>query len=294
MTRRQLFEQPPFIPILDHLEALSGRSIGLTGHRGVLGGILHRRLESARLPVTVYQGDVRDPQAVQSWIAEARPDLVFHLAAVVPLARVAADPLSAYTVNAVGAFNVAAALVRHVPSAWFFLASSSHVYAPQPLAHGHPIVETTPTFPATVYGITKLAAEQLVTPLLELYGVPWCVGRIFSYSHTTQRPPFLVPSILQQLRSDTGDIALDLSSPRTTRDFLDADTVVDALLALAVLGHCGVVNIGSGRGTSIEELAHHLSRLHHTQVRIRDRHDATPDYLVADVAALQAALIALT
>ena len=44
MKRNQLFPQPEFILEFEQWEKFKGTSIGITGHRGLLGGTFYRRL----------------------------------------------------------------------------------------------------------------------------------------------------------------------------------------------------------------------------------------------------------
>ena len=290
MARVQLFAQPDFVPPVDDLSFLAGSQIAVTGGRGVLGSILARRCAAAGLRASLYGGDVVDRCAVAAWLREADPTVVLHFAARVPVTEVERDPLHAYEVNALGAFNVAAAIARHAPRAWFFLASSSHVYAPVLPGDTVPVKEDARIEPATFYGISKLAGERLASPILERFGIPSCIGRIFSFSHHTQRPPYLVPSLLTKIEGIPDGGVLRVAAPTAVRDILDAETVIDIVLALAQRRYAGTVNIGAGRGLSVAEIAEILAARVGKHVRVEAEGTVHPNSLVADVARLRAIL----
>lgn len=290
MPRDQLFEQPDFLPQLDDVSSLAGERIALTGHTGVLGRILAQRCAAAGLDTSLFGGDVTDAGAVDAWVRSAAPTLIFHFAAKVPVSEVDRNPVRAYEVNALGAYHLAASTIRHATGAWLFLASSSHVYAPLPSGRTTPISEESPLEPATFYGVSKLAAERLIIPVLARCKIAHCVGRIFSFSHRTQSPPYLVPSLLARIAGVPDGGSLRVATPTAVRDILDAETVIDGVLALALRRCSGILNIGSGRGLTVKEIAQRLADRVGKRITIEPEGSGLPNALVADVARLRTAL----
>jgi nucleoside-diphosphate-sugar epimerase len=285
MSYAGLFDRPEFLPPEVDLSPLRDSHIGITGGRGVLGRLLGQRLEDHGIAWSSFSDDVCDTDAVMEWLTVAQPQQVFHLAAVVPTAEVAADPLRALEVNAIGSYNLAVAVSRVVPESWMFLASTSHVYKPQ-IVGGPPLTEGADLEPITLYGSTKLAAEQLVRAVSTLVGLRLCVGRIFSYSHGTQRPPYLVPSLFEMVSSAPSD-PLRVTSAASERDFLDGEHVVDVLGLLAIANHTGVVNIGSGEGRTVKSVAESLLKRLGSDARTVLSDGSAGNSLVADVATLR-------
>lgn len=251
-----LAARPDFLPPLPGLGSLAGAQVALTGQRGVLGSLLAERLAAGGAQVCGYAGDVNDAAALESWLAPLQARHVFHLAALVPIERVEADPLGAYQTNVIGTFNLCRAVILRRKPAWVFQCSTSHVYAPGAGgAGGAPLAESSPVSPATWYGTTKLAAERTAAELLGKAGIPACMGRVFSYTHARQRPPYLVPSLRERIAALPEGGTLEVRNPSAVRDILDAAHVVDAMLLLAMAGAAGIVNIGSGSGRSVREIA---------------------------------------
>jgi threonine 3-dehydrogenase len=104
--------------------------------------------------------DVTDAAAVQHMFTDIRPDIVFHLAAILS-ARGEQDPRLAYDVNQTGTWNVLEACRRAKVKRLIFT-SSIAVFGPTPSG---PLPDPTPDdvalHPSTMYGVTKVAGELL-------------------------------------------------------------------------------------------------------------------------------------
>ena len=68
---------------------------------------------------------------------------------------------------------------------------------------------------------------------------------------------------------------------------MDAETVIDCVLHLAVNNFIGVVNIGSGKGMRIMEIAEHLAMLAGKNILFDGENKITPNSLVANVTLLK-------
>jgi nucleoside-diphosphate-sugar epimerase len=285
LVRQQLIPQPGFIPEVESLPDLAGREVAVTGASGVLGRVLIRRLAQLSITVHSFSDDIVDEESVEGWVAHTQPDLIFHLAAVVPTIEVEADPKRAAKVNAIGTLNLATAVAHHKPDAWLFLASTGHVYSATTARRA--LTESARLGGSSVYGATKLAAELVARPVLTKAGVPHSVGRIFSLAHHSQRPPYLAPTLLDQIDRTADGTVCPLRNPGAVRDFLDAETVVDVMLLLAGARASGPINIGSGTPTSVLEFATHLARLRRRSVSFVPDVDEDHSFLVADVTLLR-------
>ncbi len=280
------FSRAAFIPPFVDFAAFRGQSIGLTGQRGVLGGILLEQLSQHGIAVATFAGDINDQVAVLQWFSANRFTHCLHFAAVVPVALVERDPLLAYQTNVFGTFNVCKGLAATQPACWLFHSSSSHVYQPSDTAVG--LAEDSPTVPRTFYGATKLAAEQTVNTLLTRLQLPYCIGRIFSFSHPRQQGDYLVPALQRNIQSLPAGAALEISNPSSVRDIQDAEYVIDCILQLARARATGTVNIGTGAGLSVREIAAAVARaLGRTELSISGIDRDAPGSLIADTGRLK-------
>lgn len=104
--------------------------------------------------------DVRDREGVLRTIAEARPDVVLHLAAQPYVRRSYAEPVETYATNVMGTVHVLEA-VRHTPSVRAaVVVTSDKCYDDR--GYGRPYVEDDPMGGHDPYSSSKGAAE-LVT-----------------------------------------------------------------------------------------------------------------------------------
>lgn len=138
----------------------------------------------------------------------------------------------------------------------FVQASSMAVYADSPRAI--PVTESHPLEPASPYGISKLAAERSVLLVGREIGLEPVVLRYFNTFGVRQAyTPYVgvVTIFVTQLLA--GRPVTIFGNGCQTRDFVHVSDIVQAnLLALTSPGAAGgTFNVGSGRGTTVREIA---------------------------------------
>lgn len=251
----------------------------VTGAGGILGRHVVRHLVrlAPQAEVIANTADLTNPEAVQAQIATAQPlDKVIHLAALVPVASVKADPTRAYAVNVGGTINLLSALEGQ--KADFLFCSSSHVYAPSAEA----ISEDAEKAPASFYGRTKWLAESIAADICEATGRAFCAARVFSIHDPDQTGSFLRPAIERRLAEENLDEPFLLPGGDSARDFLPAARAAELVVRLALASATGPVNVGSGKGTTIRDFVQGLSP---QPLDIRATGGA--DTLIADISRLR-------
>ncbi|MGE0548517.1 MAG: NAD-dependent epimerase/dehydratase family protein [Kofleriaceae bacterium] len=149
---------------------LIGSLVG-SGHDVVATDLAPRPPSHAHAAASAWEHlDVTDAGATEQLFATVRPDLVFHLAAILS-ARGEADPRLAYAVNQTGTWNVLEACRKAKVSRLVFT-SSIAVFGPLP---DGPLPDPTPDdvglHPTTMYGVTKVAGELLCAYYTKRFGV---------------------------------------------------------------------------------------------------------------------------
>lgn len=232
--------------LIEHLEASGDEVWQATGrHDGA--GPRRRRL------------DLLDRHSVDQTVAWARPDAVYHLAAVAFGPDAAADIGTALDVTVRGTAFLLEATRAQSPMPDVLIAGSSEVYG-APVRQ--PIDESMPHEPVNVYGATKLAQEALALAYHHAHGLPVVVARAFNHIGPGQRESFVVPAFAAQL----AEIAAGRSEPvirvgnlDAERDLSDVRDVVRAYRLLVAGGHVGQpVNVASGRSVRIRDVLDRL------------------------------------
>lgn len=195
--------------------------------------------------VKFVAADVRDRQILQEALRDV--DLVFHLAAQSNVIGAATDIEYSFSSNVVGTFNVLqAARINRVKRLVF--TSSREIYGDQQIL---PVPETAALRPKNLYGASKaagemychtLGAEDFETTVLRL-------ANVYGPGDRDRVIPIFVENALNGR-------PLTLFGGEQVLDFVWIETVVDALMQCG-LGKFvdGPVNIGSGNGTGISQLA---------------------------------------
>ncbi|KVA20745.1 epimerase [Burkholderia ubonensis] len=251
----------------------SSRRAFVTGLAGFTGRYMAQHLEAAGYEVwgTVAPGaprgddptlanctllpvDLLDAQALCAAAADARPDVVVHLAA---RAHVANDePGQAYLVNVVGTRNLLAALVGldRRPSA-VLLASSANVYGNSTRCV---LDETVAPEPTNDYAVSKLAMEYAAK--LWLDQLPIVIARPFNYTGVGQSEAYLLPKLVAHYARNEPRISL--GNLDVSRDFSDVRDVTAAYLRLIESAPPGeTFNVCSEHAYSLKEVLAILSRI---------------------------------
>lgn len=222
-----------------------------------------RRLDPA---VLLTRGDVRDVPKL--WTLLQGVDCVYHLAARVRVPESVYYPSDYNAVNVGGTVAVMEAMrdtgVRRV-----VFASSGALYGEQ--AH-QPVHEQQMAHPSSPYAVSKIAAEYYVSTLGALYDIETVSLRIFNaYGPGQDLPPSYPPVIPQLLKqAQTGGSLVIFGDGNQTRDFVFVDDVVDALVlaATAIDVNRAVINIGSGREVSINDLADQIAHVANKKINV--------------------------
>jgi len=201
--------------------------------------------------ITFREEDVRDYPGVLK--AAAGAEIVYHLAAQSNVMGAVQDPDYSFTTNVFGTFNVlkaASALgIRRV-----IFASSREVYG-EP--DGLPVPEDAPLKPRNLYGAGKAAAEACCRAWQNEKNLDCIVLRLANLYGPRDRDR-VIPLWLDLARRGED---LDLYGGQQVLDFLWVGYAVDALTAAANCPNTGPVNVASGCGVAILELARRILAL---------------------------------
>jgi UDP-glucose 4-epimerase len=200
----------------------------------------------------LVRGDVTDVAAMLDAFAEARPEVVYHLAAQIDVRRSVADPSTDAHQNVGGTAAVLEA-ARSAGARRVILASTAGVYGDPPAL---PIAEESAVAPLSPYGASKAAAESYLALFSRLYGVSTLALRMSNVYGPRQNP-----------HGEAGVIAIFCAAAAAgrevtiygdgsqTRDFVYVEDVVRGFAAAGRSDEQGAINLSTGVETSLLDLS---------------------------------------
>lgn len=221
--------------------ARTGRML-ITGANGLLGKEITRYFSNGFevYPTDLAECDVTSAKECMQVVGGFRPEVVVHCAAYTAVDRAEREEKAAFALNADGTRNVALACREHRSLLVTF--STDYVFDG---ASERPYAEDDPVDPLSVYGRSKLAAEEAVrevAPDFLLLRTQWLFG-----AHGRS----FVSSILE--RAEKGEefkvVSDQKGSPTYTRD------LADAVRRLLDTGARGVFHFSNEGETSFFEYA---------------------------------------
>jgi nucleoside-diphosphate-sugar epimerase len=228
----------------------------ITGSSGMLGKRLCAAIKEKypKTEILVCKIDLTKSDEVERFLNSLpKIDSIFHLAALVPVEEVNQNPSKAFLVNVGGTLNLLSFLKNKKPKIIF--ASSSHVYG---LKNG-PLSECDPLDPISLYGRTKLIAENLVQSMSNALGLHFLIARIFSMHDENQTGSFLRPNLERRFKDAESKTSFTLEGGNSKRDFTSAKDVASLIIKLAWSDAQGLVNVASGTPQTVAEFAQSLT-----------------------------------
>ena len=187
-----------------------------------------------------YHTDIEDIQAMHSIFEEHSFDAVINLAARAGVRYSQENPFVYMTTNAMGTLNLLE-LMREFSVKKMVLASTSSLYAGQPLPFDEKLSVNTPISP---YAATKKAAEVMAYTYHHLYGIDISICRYFTVYGPAGRPDMSPFRFIKWIYEGT---PITLYGDGTqSRDFTFVDDIArGTIAALQPVGY-EIFNLGRG------------------------------------------------
>jgi UDP-glucose 4-epimerase len=228
------------VSIIDDLSA---------GRRGNLEGAL-------AAGAVLHEASVVDAEAMRELLGEARPDVVFHLAAQVDVRRAVSDPTLDAQINVGGTAAVLEA-ARAAGARRVVLASTGGaLYGESDIL---PTPEDAPVAPLSPYGASKAAAEAYLALYRRLHGLSTVSLRLANVYGPRQDPlgEGGVVAIFCHAAGNGSPVKV-FGDGRQTRDFVFVGDVAAAFIAGGSGVLSGAFNIGTGTETTVLDLVARL------------------------------------
>lgn len=240
----------------------------------VLDNLSSGRAEQVPAGARFVREDVGSAAAA-ALVEAGRFDVICHLAAQIDVRNSVADPVADATINILGTINLMEAVRRSgAPTRVVFSSTGGALYGAfaEP-----PSPEETPTNPEAPYGIGKLSAEHYLAYYGRVHGIEAVVlryGNVYGPRQDPHGEAGVVAIFCSRLLD--GQPLTVFGTGRQTRDYVFVGDVAAANLAAATrpLPPTGTLearafNIGTGRETSVLELAAELQRCAGTETPVQ-------------------------
>jgi dTDP-4-dehydrorhamnose reductase len=237
------------------------------GGQGQLGQDLIKALGDGTVAVTHQDLDVTDGVAVLQLLQTHTPAWVLNTAAFHRVDDCEANPALTMAVNAMGAFNVARASAAIGAGHVFY--STDYVYGGgEARARQQPRLESETPQPLNVYGISKVAGEQLVS---HAHPGAIVIRSAGLYGTATSRKGWTFPELMLHLATTQPVVRVvddQVLSPTFTSD------LADATLSLMNDGASGLVHVVNDGECSWYEFAAATFELTGTKVNLEPQSTA--------------------
>jgi GDP-4-dehydro-6-deoxy-D-mannose reductase len=230
---------------------------------------------SSRLEVR--EVDLRSAPAVAEAVADARPDVVFHLAAASSVAESWRDPGLSFEVNVLGTLHLLRAIAAAAPDAIVVAPTSGEIYGPSVGGGRHS--EDAPPDPRSPYAVSKAAQDLLLAQVHHSDGLATVRMRPFVHTGPDRPERFAESSFAGQIAAiEAGrrPPRLAVGNLEAVRDVSDVRDVVRAYRLAADRRHAGrAFNVCRGGGVRMADLVERLLELSEVDIEV----DVDPDRL---------------
>ncbi len=199
-----------------------------------------------------YQVDIRDGDTVGQVLAAEQPEAIAHQAARANVRESMEKPVLYADVNVLGSLRLLELARRHGVHKMVYASTGGAVYGePEYL----PVDENHPVHPLDPYGASKHHVEHYLYLYRQNYGLEYTILRYANVYGPRQDPlgeAGVVAIFTGQML--TGRHPVIYGSGEQERDFVYVGDVARANVLALTAGDGGVYNIGSGIGTSVNQI----------------------------------------
>ncbi len=255
----------------------------VTGATGFIGSHLVRRLlkesynthilyrtttSSSRLDdmlskTTKHNVDICNKKSLEKLLKRIKPDYIFHLANIGIYGGKESPDEDVVNVNFLGTVNLIQSS-KDIPYKFFVNTGSSSEYGRK----NKKMKEDDSCFPESMYGITKLASTLYAQNFAKKTNKPVLTLRLFSPYGSYDDPNRFISTIIKQALANK---EIRLTYPKNVRDYIFVDDVINAYISCIKNGNKlsgEIINVGSGKQHTIEEVLNTVTKLIHTKSRV--------------------------
>ncbi len=202
-----------------------------------------------------YTLDITKKDDISAILDDAKPNIIFHLAAQSSVALSWKKPQLTAETNVIGAINLFEAVREYEGDPRLVVIGSGEEYG-YISENSCPLKETEPLHPGNIYAATKACQEMTAEIYARAYKLDIVMVRAFNHSGPKQDSIFVISDFCRQI----AEIEKGMKPPVITvgnlsamRDFTDVRDIVCGYRLLAEKGKSGeIYNIGRGKAVTIQ------------------------------------------
>lgn len=199
----------------------------------------------------VYELDIREKENLRNIFSKHQFDYVIHEAAKINLNVLLENTVEDVGISVLGTINILSCCVEFKVKKLIY-ASSVAVYGrPKKL----PAAETDDLIPIYSYGIAKKCAEEYIKYFSDYYGLNYTILRyanVYGPRQTIHGEVGVIAIFSDRVIS--GQPLIVYGDGTQTRDYIYIDDIVDVTLKMLETGDREVLNVGCGRGITVNEI----------------------------------------
>ncbi|MDR3112286.1 MAG: NAD-dependent epimerase/dehydratase family protein [Elusimicrobiota bacterium] len=230
------------------------------GHDVVVFDILSAgKKENIHKKAKFYKNDIFDAKAVNLCFAKEKPQIVIHNAAQIDVRKSVEDPFYDAQINILGSINILNACVQNKTKKIIFASSGGTIYgecktdAPDENAFPNPV---------SPYGIAKNSVENYIKFYSLIYGLEYTILRyanVYGPRQDAHGEAGVVAIFSSKMLKNENVIIF--GNGKQTRDYVYVFDVVDANLKALSKGKNQIVNIGTSKLVSVNELVKMMNKI---------------------------------
>jgi len=228
------------------------------GHQvTVFDNLSSGRREFVHPQARLVVADLTDAEAIERCVAEFRPEIVDHHAAQIDVRHSVVDPVHDARTNILGALALLQSCSRHGVKKFVYASTGGALYGEGRVL---PATEEHPVNPESPYGVSKHTVEHYLYLWKLLHGLDYTVLRYPNVYGPRQNPhgeagvnAIFIGLMLHGRRPRI------FGSGEQVRDYVYVGDVVDANALALEQGGGEMVNIGTGLGTSVNDIVRELN-----------------------------------
>ena len=236
--------------------------LGYSVHLIEKRGLNLRRLKNIKDKIKINYIDLKDYNNLERFILKLKPQIILHFAAFGTYPKKQKNIKNTIETNLLGTINLANACSK-IRFKCFINTGSSSEYG----VKDKPMKEADSLEPNNLYGITKAATTMYCQDIVRKLGLPIVTMRPFAVYGYFEEKERLIPIVIKSCLTDS---ELKLSSPKSVRDYIFIEDIIEAyLLAIKNIQKIKgeVFNLGTGKQSTVAEVVRIIKKITNSTIK---------------------------